>query len=339
MNPGFFFFYRKLRKNGIIASSNDRLKMLKIGNIDIKYRAMQSPMASFTDIAYRKLLDEIGYTDFIVTEMISAEGLRRKQTRTMEMIKLFDFKTPQFIQLFGSEPEAIGEAAKYIENETAYSGIDINMGCPVPKVVRKGSGSALLKDPARAAAIVKALKKSISLPVTVKIRLGFNEVNVFEVARMLDQEGADAIVVHFRLRSDGYKGRARWEYAPLIKEQVKTILIGNGDILTAAEAKEKLNIVDAVMIGRGGVRNPLIFPEIAGVPIGDSDLKWNINRLLELIQEYYPSRLHLSRVKAFARFLFAGRSGCKKIRTNVHAATTFEEAKKHLLEMKLEDIV
>jgi tRNA-dihydrouridine synthase B len=168
--------------------------------------------------------------------------------------------------------------------------------------------------------------------------LGFNEVNVLEVARMLAQEGADAIAVHFRLRSEGYKGHAHWEYAPLIKEQIKTVFIGNGDILTAAEAKEKLNIVDGVMIGRGAVKNPLIFAEIAGVPVSDINLKWSINRLLELIQEYYPPRLQLSRVKAFARFLFAGRSGCKKIRTNVHAATTFEDARKHLLETKLEDI-
>ncbi|HLP44707.1 MAG TPA: tRNA-dihydrouridine synthase family protein [Candidatus Kapabacteria bacterium] len=313
--------------------------MLKIGNLEIKYNAMPSPMAAFTDIAYRKLMDEIGYTGFIVTEMISAEGLRRKQTKTMDMIKLFDFKTPQFIQLFGSEPDAIVEAAKYIENETAYSGIDINMGCPVPKVVRRGSGSALLKEPTRAAAIVRALKKNISLPVTVKIRLGFNEVNVIEVARMLDQEGADAIAVHFRLKSDGYKGQARWEYAPLIKDRVKTLLIGNGDILTAVEAKEKLNTVDGVMIGRGAVRNPLIFKETAGVPVGDLNLEWGINRLLELIQEYYPPRLQLSRAKAFARFLFAGRIGCKKIRTHVHASTTFEEAKRHLMEMNLKDII
>lgn len=312
--------------------------MLKIGNLEIKYRAMPAPMASFTDIAYRKLMDEMGYTGFIVTEMISAEGLWRKQARTMNMIKLFDFKTPQFVQLFGSEPGPVTEAAKYIENETGYSGIDINMGCPVPKVVRRGSGAALLKDPLRAAAIVRDLKKNISLPVTVKIRLGFNEVNVLEVARILDQEGADAIVVHFRLKSDGYKGQARWEYAPLIREQVKTVLIGNGDILTAAVAKEKLNIVDAVMIGRGAVKNPLIFTEIAGAPAGDIDLKWTINRLLELIREYYPPRLQLSRVKAFARYLFTGRIGCKKIRSSVHAATTFEEAKRHLLEMNLEEI-
>jgi tRNA-dihydrouridine synthase B len=313
--------------------------MMKIGNLDIKYRAMPAPMASFTDIAYRKLMDEMGYTGFIVTEMISAEGLRRKQKRSLDMIKLFDFKTPQFIQLFGSEPEPLAEAAKYIENETAYSGIDINMGCPVPKVVRRGAGSALLKDPGRAAAIVRALKKSISLPVTVKIRLGFNEVNVFEVAQILDREGADAIAVHFRLKSDGYKGQARWEYAPLIKERIKTLLIGNGDILTAAEAKEKLNVVDAVMIGRGAVRNPLIFAEIAGAPVSDMDLKWSINRLLELIREYYPPKFQLSRAKAFARFLFSGRIGCKKIRTNVHAATTFEEAEKHLLEMNIEDVI
>jgi nifR3 family TIM-barrel protein len=313
--------------------------MLKIGNLDIKYFAMPSPMASFTDIAYRKLIDEIGYTGFMVTEMISAEGLRRKQERTLAMLEPFDFKSPQFVQLFGSEPEQFVDAAKYLENETNYSGIDINMGCPAPKVIRKGGGAALLKDPARIAAIVKALKSNIHMPVTVKIRLGYDNVNVFDIIDILDAEGADAAAVHFRLKADRYRGQAKWEYAPLIKERIKTVFIGNGDILTAREAKEKLEakVVDAVLIGRGAVRNPLIFAEIAGADTGHMDIKWSINRLLELIQEHYPPKLQLPRVKAFARFLFFGRKGCKKVRNNIYLSTTFEEAKAHLDTMETDD--
>jgi len=313
--------------------------MLKIGNLEIKYHAMPSPMASVTDIAFRKLLDEIGYTGYMVTEMISAEGLRRKQERTLEMIKPFEFKSPQFVQLFGSEPEPLVDAAKYIENETNYSGIDINMGCPAPKVMRKGGGAALLQEPIRMAAIMKALKSSIRLPVTVKIRLGIDRVNVFEIAEILDQEGADAITVHFRLKSERYRGEAKWEFAPLIKERINTVLIGNGDILSAQEAKEKLKTkaVDAVMIGRGAVRNPLIFTEIAEAKTSDIDIKWCINRLLELIEQYYPSKLQLSRIKAFARFLFFGRIGCKKIRKNIYTSNTFDEARKHLDEIQWEE--
>ena len=300
---------------------------------------MPSPMASVSDIVFRKLLDEIGCTGYMVTEMISAEGLRRKQERTLEMIKSFEFKSPQFVQLFGSEPEPLLDAAKYIENETNYSGIDINMGCPAPKVLRKGSGAALLQEPARAAAIVRALKNSTRLPVTVKIRLGFDQVNVFEIAKILDQEGADAITVHFRLKSERYRGTAKWELAPLIKERINTVLIGNGDIISAQEAKEKLNTraVDAVMIGRGAVRNPLIFTEIAGAESGEIDIKWCINRLLELIEQYYPPKLQLPRVKAFARFLFSGRIGCKKIRKNIYASHTFGEARNHLEALHWDD--
>jgi nifR3 family TIM-barrel protein len=313
--------------------------MLRIGNLEIKYHAMPSPMASVTDIAFRKLLDEIGYTGYMVTEMISAEGLRRKQEKTLEMIKPFEFRSPQFLQLFGSEPEEFVDAAKYIENETNYSGIDINMGCPAPKVMRKGGGAALLLEPVRVAAIMRALKRSTRLPVTVKIRLGVDQVNVFEIAEILDQEGADAITVHFRLKSDRYGGEAKWEYAPLIKERIITLLIGNGDILTAHVAKEKLQtkVVDAVMIGRGAVKNPLIFAEIAEAKTSVNDIKWCINRLLELIEQYYPSKLHLSRVKAFARFLFSDRRGCKKIRNTIYASRTFDEARKHLEKIQLDD--
>lgn len=309
--------------------------MLKIGNVDIKYPAVPSPMAGFTDITYRKLMDEIGYAGYMVTEMISAEALRRRQERTVEMIKPFEFRCPQFVQLFGAEPDQFVDAAKYIENETGYSGIDINMGCPAPKVVRKDSGSALLKDPPRVAAIMKALKRSTKLPVTVKIRLGFDRVNVFEIAEILDGEGADAIAVHFRLRSDGYRGQAKWEYAPLLKERIKTVLIGNGDIITAAEAREKLKTVDAVMIGRGAVRNLMLFAEIAGVETDDADTRRSINRLLELIQEHYPYKLQLPHVKSFVRFLFFGRPGCKRVRNNIYMSKTFEEAKSHLDAMEL----
>jgi len=309
--------------------------MLKIGNLNIDYPAMPSPMAGFTDITYRKLMDETGYTGYMVTEMISAEGLRRRRERTVEMIKPFEFKSPQFVQLFGAEPDQFVDAAKYIENETAYSGIDINMGCPAPKVVRKDGGSALLKDPPRVAAIMRALKRSTKLPVTVKIRLGFDDVNVFEIAEILDGEGADAVAVHFRLRSDGYRGHARWEYAPLLKERIKTVLIGNGDILTAAEARERLKTVDAVMIGRGAVRNLLLFAEIAGVETDDADTRRSIDRLLALIREHYPPKLRLPQVKSFARFLFFGRSGCKRIRNNIYTSKTFEEAKSHLDGMEL----
>lgn len=310
---------------------------MKIGNLEIRYRAMPSPMASVTDIVFRRLVDEIGGAGFMVTELISAEALRRSQSRTLEMTAGFRGKTPQFIQLFGSTPEQFTEAGKYIENETEYNGIDINMGCPAPKVVRKGAGAALLNDPQRAGEIVLALKHAVKLPVTVKIRLGFSRVNVFEMVKILQEQGADAIAVHFRLRSEGYSGDAHWEYAGRLKEMLKIPLIGNGNILTPEQGREKLGIVDGVLIGRGAVRNPLIFRQIAGEDAGDFSMERVIRRLLELIGEHFRPDLQAPRVKAVARFLFSGRQQSKRVRSQVYAARTMEEIVQILAEANLED--
>lgn len=291
---------------------------------------MLAPLASITDIVFRKLLDEIGYVGFMVTEMISAEGLHRHQTKTLDMIRPGGFKTPQFIQLFAPEPGPFVDAIKFVENETEFCGVDINMGCPAYKVIKKNAGAALLKNPRQIAAIMQKIKRNTHLPITVKMRLGFTEVNVFEIVKILDEEGADAITVHFRLQADRYSQKAKWHYAPLIKEKIKNIVfIGNGDIKTTADAKEKLKIVDGVMIGRGAVINPLIFPEIANLNTENLNLKWVYKRLLELVEEHYASKFRLPRIKAYARFLLSTREHSKKKRQQIYTSKTFEEAKEH----------
>lgn len=308
--------------------------MLKIGNLEIEHHAMLAPLASITDIVFRKLLDEIGYVGFMVTEMISAEGLRRQQTRTLDMIRPGDFKSLQFIQLFGSEPGPFVDAIKYVENETEFCGIDINMGCPAHKVIRKEAGAALLKKPRQIAAILHEIKKNSRLPITVKIRLGFSQVNVFKIVKILEEEGADAITVHFRLQTDRYSQKAKWQYASLIKEKIKnTVYIGNGDIKTAADASEKLEIVDGVMIGRGAVINPLIFLEIANVNNEKLNLKWVYKRLLELVEEHYTPKFRLLRIKAYARFLLSTREYSKKSRQQIYTSKTFEEAKERFVSL------
>ncbi len=228
------------------------MENLKIGNLHLKHRTILAPMASLTDIVFRRVVDEIGGVGLMVTELISAEGLRRKQNKTLSMIRSFDFKTPQFIQLFGSEPESFTDAVKYIEEETDFSGIDINMGCPVRKIIKKRAGAALLKDPKKIGEICRKVRKVISIPFTVKIRLGYEEENVFEILKVLENEGVDAVTVHFRLKTDRYSSEARWEYAERIKERSGLRIIGNGNILNRDEALERLNIVDGIMIGRGG---------------------------------------------------------------------------------------
>jgi len=307
--------------------------MAKIGNLEIKYPTMLSPMASITDIVYRRLLDEIGYIGFMVTEMVSAEGIRRKNKRTLDMIRTFDFNTPQFIQLFGTDPESFVEAILYIEKETDFSGININMGCPAHKVTKKGAGAQLLKHPEKISRIVREIRRACSLPFTVKIRLGYSVENVFDVVKILEQEGVDAIMVHFRFKSDKYSSPARWEYAPRLREQVKSIFIGNGDITSAYDALEKLRIVDGIMIGRGAMTNPLIFAEIHNQRSDQADVKINstaiINRLLGLIEEYYEPDLHLSRLKAYTRFMVYNRVNSKKLRQKIFNSENFEEAKDH----------
>jgi tRNA-dihydrouridine synthase B len=303
--------------------------MLKIGNLEINYNAMPAPLASLTDIAFRLLLDEIGCAGFMVTEMISAEGLRRKKTKTLHMIRPGDFKTPQLVQLFGSEPAQFTDAVKYVENETDFCGVDINMGCPANKVTRKGGGSALLKNPGKIGDIMREIKRSTRLPVTAKIRLGFTIVNVLEVVKILEAEGADAIIVHFRLQSDRYSHDADWSLARRIRETLNkdTVFIGNGDIKTAAGAREKLEIVDGVMIGRGAVNNPLIFAEIAGVAPASLSMRRACRRLAELVEEHYEPRLRLPRLKAYTRFLFSNRPHSKDVRQLIYTAKTFEEAR------------
>jgi tRNA-dihydrouridine synthase B len=306
--------------------------MLKIKNLEVKYPAVPAPLASITDLTFRKLLDEIGGTGYMVTEMISAEGLRRFQAKTLAMIRPGDFKTPQFIQLFGAEPKPFVEAIKYVENETRFCGIDINMGCPAGKVIKKGAGAALLKTPLKMAALVREIKKNTTLPVTVKIRLGFDDVNVLENVKILAAEGADAIAVHFRLRGQGYAKEPHWHYAPLIRAEIKnTVFIGNGDIKTAAEAAEKLKIVDAVMIGRWAVANPFIFAEIAGLETGNMDMNWVFQRLLELVEAYYEPKLQVPRIKAYTRFLLSRRVHSKHMRQQIYTAKTLAEVKEHFL--------
>jgi len=307
--------------------------MLKIGSLILEQPTVLAPMAGLTDNALRRLMDEIGGCGMMVSEMIAAEGLRRRNRRTLEMIRAFPARTPQFIQLFGAHPEALAEAAAIVSAETSYAGIDLNMGCPVPKVVRSGAGSGLLQDLPRLAAVVAAVRRNTTLPLTVKVRLGFSKVNVMETTKIIAAEGADAVAVHFRLKSEGYTGSAHWELAEAVKENLGIPLLGNGDIMTSAFALEKLRIVDGVLIGRGALANPFIFREIAGQPTLESDLGVHIRRLGRLIEEDYPERKRLGKLKAFTRFLVVSRPGSRSWKRPIFLSQDFNEARALLEEV------
>lgn len=306
--------------------------MLKIGNLILEQPTVLAPMAGLTDRALRQLMDEVGGCGMMVTEMIAAEGLRRRNRRTLEMIVGFSTRAPQFIQLFGADPGALAEAAAMVGAETAFAGIDLNMGCPVPKVVRSGAGSGLLQDLPRLAAVVAAVRRSTRLPLTVKVRLGFNKVNVLETTRIIEAQGADAVAVHFRLKSEGYTGSAHWDLAAAVRENLGIPLLGNGDIMTADFALEKLRTVDGVLIGRGALANPYIFREIAGQTTVEKDLGAYVRRLGSLIEEFYPERKRLGKLKAFTRFLLLSRPGARSWKRRIFLSQDFGEARGFLEE-------
>ena len=221
-----------------------------------------APMAGITDLPFRILCKEQG-ADVMVTEMISAKALFYGNKNTLPLMQTEEEEKPIGVQIFGSEPELMGEMAHKIEDK-GFSYIDINMGCPVPKIVNNKEGSALMLNPELAGRIVKEVSKAVSLPVTVKFRKGFDDqhLNALEIGRIAEESGAKAVTIHGRTREQYYAGKADWDIIKALKEEIKTIpVIGNGDIFTPEDAKKMLEYTgcDAVMIGRGSQGNPFIF--------------------------------------------------------------------------------
>ena len=304
----------------------------KIKDIPIKYNLFLSPMASYTDMVFRRIIDEIGYCGLMVTEMVSVEGLIRRGEKTLEMLRNFNSNTPQFVQLFGANPDSFYEASRFIENETDYSGIDINMGCPVNKVVKRGAGSYLMKDLKNALNIVKSVIKAVKLPLTVKLRLGFEEINVIEVIRMSQDEGVDGIGVHFRLRTDNYSIKARWEYAEKIKEIIRVPFFGNGDIFSVKDIDDKLKFVDALLIGRGALINPFIFFEYYNKG-KEIDFKTIVRKLFDYMDYYYDDKLKLLKAKSFIKYISYRLRDRKKARAELYSIKSFDELRSRVFEM------
>lgn len=221
-----------------------------------------APMASVTDATFRKICKSYG-ADYVITEMVSAKGLYYKSKKTAALMTLSNEEQPASIQLFGSDPDIMSEVAPLLEKAGASS-IDINMGCPMPKIVRNGDGSALMKNPLLAGQIVKAVKNAVNVPVTVKFRKGWDSDTSLEFAKVLEANGADSLTLHARTKEQLYSGKADLNAIKKVKQAVNIPVIGNGDIFSADDAENMLDFTgcDGVMVGRGALGNPFIFRQI-----------------------------------------------------------------------------
>ena len=236
---------------------------MKIGNIETKNNVFLAPMAGVTDLVFRVICKEMD-CGMVYSEMVSAKGVQHNNKNTKELLKVDERERPVAMQMFGSDPEIMAEMARKLNEYEDIDILDINMGCPAPKIVKNGEGSALTLNPKLVGEIISAVSKASEKPVTVKFRKGFDDqhLNALEIGKIAEESGAKAVTIHGRTREQYYAGKADWDIIKALKEEIKTIpVIGNGDIFTPEDAKNMLEytVCDAVMIGRGSQGNPFIF--------------------------------------------------------------------------------
>lgn len=311
--------------------------VFKIGNVEIKNKVVLAPMAGICNNAFRRIIKEMG-CGLIYAEMVSDKAIMYENDKTLDMLYMTDFERPIAQQIFGNDKESFVIAAKKIYETMHPDIIDINMGCPVPKVaLRSQAGSALLKDPLKVKEIVQAVVASVPIPVTVKIRSGWDSdhINAVEIAKIVEEAGASAIAIHPRTRSQQYSGKADWNIIKQVKESVKIPVIGNGDIKSCYDAKRMLDETgcDAIMIGRGVLGNPWLIKNCVsyledGVlpePVTDLEKIDMIIKHFDYLLKIKPEHIAIKEIRSHVAWYLKGIKNSVNVKTQIFKCTTKEQ--------------
>ena len=311
------------------------IQKLQIGNVTLENNLILAPMAGVTDLPFRLLCKEQG-AGLLCMEMVSAKAILYKNKNTEELLTIDPRENPVSLQLFGSDPDIMAEIAKQIE-ERPFDILDINMGCPVPKVVNNGDGSALMKNPLLAGKIIEKVASAIEKPVTVKIRKGFDDehVNAVEMAHIAQESGAAAVAVHGRTREQYYSGKADWDIIRQVKEAVSIPVIGNGDILKAEDviAMKEQTGCDGFMIGRGAQGNPWIFSQILSYfKTGTYPEKPGFQEVTEMLLRHAKMQLAfkgeytgIREIRKHAAWYTSGYKNSSKLRGRINEVESYEQ--------------
>jgi len=313
----------------------NEIKPFKIRDIEINPPLVLSPMAGVTDISFRRLLKARGGIGLTVSEFISVEGLTRNNPKSKRQMRFYDNERPFAVQIFGGQPERMRMAAEMAE-EVGADILDINCGCPAPKVVKHGGGSGLLRDLPRLETILKEIKKTITIPLTIKIRAGFSEstINAVDTAKLAEDCGVEHIALHGRTKEQGYRGLANWDLVRAIKEVVKVPVSGSGDVVTIQQAFDRFRDTgcDGVLIGRGAMANPWIFRQIEDTIHGREPFQPTLEDKRALLLEYFdmlqqdmPKLPAIGRMKQLAGQFTRGLQGGALFRTALYHSHSVDE--------------